>query len=56
LIAVAPDDPRVPMFQQALAALSGEDATESLQAVAAVEVAGASFIAVPHHCAVDTRP
>jgi hypothetical protein len=54
LIAVAPDDPRVPMLQQALAALSGEEATESLQPVAAVEVAGASFI--PHHCAVATRP
>jgi len=52
LTAVAPDDPRVPMFQQqALAALRGEEATEWLQAVAAVEVAGASFIAVPHHCA-----
>jgi len=44
LTAVAPDDPRVPMFQQqALAALRGEEATEWLQAVAAVEVAGVSF-------------
>lgn len=57
LTAVAPDDPRVPMFQQqALAALSGEEATEWLKAVAVAEVAGVSFIAVPHHCAVATKP
>jgi hypothetical protein len=45
------------MFQQQeLAALRGEEAAEWLQAVAAVEVAGVSFIAVPHHCSVATKP
>ena len=55
LTALAPDDPRLPMFQQqALAALSGSEIPEWRRAV--TEAAGTSFIAMPHHCAVGTKP
>ncbi|HJU19620.1 MAG TPA: methyltransferase domain-containing protein [Stellaceae bacterium] len=57
LTAVTPEDPRFRIFrQQALAVLGGEEIPEWQNAVAQAEAEGTAFIAMPHHCAVGTKP
>lgn len=57
LAPVGPDDPRFPVFQQqALAALSAEEAAKWRGAVEQATAAGTAFIAMPHHCAVGSKP
>jgi SAM-dependent methyltransferase len=55
--AVMPEQPRLRMLQQqALATLDSEQAIEWRRAIAQAETEGTSFIAMPHHCAVATKP
>jgi SAM-dependent methyltransferase len=57
LTALAPNDPREPWFhQQAVATLAGTEAAEWHTAVTQARSQGTSFIAIPNHCAVGTRP
>ena len=55
--AVTPKQPRLRMLQQqALAILDQEQATELRRAMSQAEAEGTAFIAMPHHCAVATKP
>ena len=59
LVTVTPryEPSRVASFEQRiLATLTAEEAGEWREAVAAAKAGGSFFFALPHHCAVGTKP
>jgi len=54
---VTPAEPRLRMLQQqALTALDKQQSIEWQRVITQAETEGTSFIAMPHHCAVGTKP